>query len=241
MQADQPGLFSATRWSVVLAAGDSGAPGAQEALEKLCRAYWYPLYAYVRRQGHSPEDAQDLTQAFFARFLEKKYLRGADRERGRFRSFLLTSLKNFLVNEWEKARAEKRGGFQTIVSWDEEPPEDRYRAEPADEETPETLYEKRWAVALLENVLARLRREFAASGKQELFEQFKVFLWGEKSGLSYASLAAQTGTSEGAIKVGVHRLRHRYLEVLRAEVAQTVATPAEVEEELRHLITILSR
>jgi len=225
---------------MVLAAGDSAAPGAQEALEELCRAYWYPLYAYVRRRGHSPEDSQDLTQAFFARFLAKKYLRGADPERGRFRSFLLTSLKHFLVNEWEKERAEKRGGSHTVLSWDEQSPEDRYRAEPSDHLTPDRVFEKRWAVALLDNVLTRLRGEFSASNKLRLFEELKVFLWGGQDGRSYAELAGQLGTSEGAIKVSVHRLRQRYLEVLRAEVAQTLASRSDVEAELRYLIAVFS-
>jgi RNA polymerase sigma-70 factor (ECF subfamily) len=233
--------FTATHWSVVLAAGQNSSPDAQAALEKLCSTYWYPLYSYVRRCGHAPEDAQDLTQDFFARLLAKEYLSHADPERGKFRSFLLTSLKRFLVNEWEKSRAQRRGGGQALFSWDANATESRFCAEPAEQTTPEKAFEKRWAVTLLEQVLVRLREEFAAQGKTEQFERLKLLLWGDKEGQPYAKVAAELGLSEGAFKVAVHRFRQRYRELLREEVAQTVADPAEVDEELRYLISVISQ
>jgi RNA polymerase sigma-70 factor (ECF subfamily) len=233
-------VFATTHWSVVLAAGQSSAPGAQEALEKLCRAYWYPLYVYVRRQGQTPHDAQDLTQEFFARLLEKKYLRLADPDRGKFRAFLLKSLKHFLVNEWEKARTQKRGSGQSFIHLDTDIAESRYAAEPLQALTLDQAYEKRWAVTLIEAVLARLRESYAATGRLPVFETLKAFIWGEPTTLSYADVAAQLGLTEGAVKVAVHRLRGRYRELLRAEIAETVATPGEVDEELQHLIAVLT-
>jgi RNA polymerase sigma-70 factor (ECF subfamily) len=224
----------------VLAAGHSSVPGAQEALEKLCSTYWYPLYVFVRRQGNSPEDAQDLTQEFFARLLEKKYLRLADPDRGKFRAFLLKSLKHFLVNEWEKARTQKRGGGQWIIPLDAEIAEGRYAAEPVQGLTLDQVYEKRWAVTLIEAVLAVLRESYAAAGRLPVFETLKGFIWGDPAALSYAEVAPRLGLTEGAVKVAVHRLRGRYRELLRAEVAKTVATPGEVDEELRHLMAVLS-
>ena len=232
--------FTTTHWSVVLAAGHSSVPGAQEALGKLCRAYWYPLYVYVRRQGQSPHDAQDLTQEFFARLLEKKYLRLADPDRGKFRAFLLKSLKHFLVNEWEKARTQKRGGGQFIIPLDAEIAESRYAAEPVQALTLDQVYEKRWAVTLIEAVLDRLRESYASVGRLPVFETLKGFIWGEQTTLSYAEVAPQLGLTEGAVKVAVHRLRGRYRELLRAEIAKTVATPGEVDEELQHLIAVLA-
>jgi len=235
-----PAVFATTHWSVVLTAGQSELPEAAEALEKLCRAYWYPLYVYVRRQGQSPHDAQDLTQEFFARLLEKKYLRLADPDRGKFRAFLLKSLKHFLVNEWEKARALKRGGGQVVIPLDAELAESRYAAEPTQAMTLDEVYEKRWAVTLIEAVLAGLRENYAASGRLPVFETLKGFIWGELTTLSYAEVAPQLGLTEGAVKVAVHRLRGRYRERLRAEVGKTVATPGEVNEELQHLIAVLT-
>src|ERR1035437_5991800 len=235
-----PRSFVTTHWSVVLAAGHSSVPGAQEALETLCRAYWYPLYVYVRRQGQSPHDAQDLTQEFFARLLEKKYLRLADPDRGKFRAFLLKSLKHFLVNEWEKARTQKRGGGQCVIPLDADVAESRYAAEPAQALTLDQVYEKRWAVTLLEAVLARLRESYAVACQLQVFETLKGFIWDDQTTLSYAELALQLGLTEGAVKVAVHRLRGRYRELLRAEIAKTVATPGEVDEELQHLIAVLS-
>jgi RNA polymerase sigma-70 factor (ECF subfamily) len=234
------GDFTATHWSLVLAAGHHSSPGSQAALETLCQKYWYPLYAYVRRRGHGPEDAQDLTQDFFARLLRKEYLRHADRQRGKFRTFLLTSLQRFLVNEWEKNRSQKRGGGQAVFSLDKEKTEGRYQAEPAEQSTPEKIFEKRWAVTLLEQVLLLLRGEFVSNGKVEQFDRLKILLWGEKGSPPYAQVAAELGMSEGALKVAVHRLRQRYRELLRFEVAQTVASPGEVDDELRHLIAVMS-
>jgi RNA polymerase sigma-70 factor (ECF subfamily) len=215
-------------------------PGAQEALETLCRTYWYPLYVYVRGQGKSPHDAQDLTQEFFARLLEKKYLRLADPDRGKFRAFLLKALKHFLVNEWEKARTQKRGGGQCAIPLDADIAESRYAAEPVHALPLDQVYEKRWAVTLIEAVLARVRENYEAAGRLPVFETLKGFIWGDQTKLSYAEVAPQLGLTEGAVKVAVHRLRARYRELLRAEIAQTVATPGEVDEELQHLIAVLA-
>ena len=231
--------FCTTHWSVVLEAGNGNSPEAARALERLCGAYWYPLYAYVRRQGHGPDDAQDLVQEFFARFLEKQYLRHADRNRGRFRSFLLTSLKNFLINDWLKQNREKRGGAHQLLSLDEEMAESRLASEPATAQPPDTLYDRGWAAILLERAMSALKEDYERSGKADLFARLKGFVWGENSGLPYAAMAEQLGMTEGAVKVAVHRLRQRYGELLRAEIAQTVSTPAEVEEELRHLISVI--
>jgi len=223
------GEFTTTHWSVVIEAGSAQSPDATQALERLCQAYWYPLYIFVRRQGYSPPDAQDLTQAFFARFLEKKSFALADRNRGRFRTFLLASLQNFLANEWVRERAARRGGFDRVISLDEQRAEQRYVAEPVDHATPDRLFEKGWAATLLEQVLARLRKEYAGPEKNALFEALKTFIWGEKSGMSYAEIGTQLKMSEGAVKVAVHRLRQRYRELLRDEVAQTVSSPDEVD------------
>jgi len=233
-------IFATTHWSVVLAAKEGDSQSVQEALERLCRTYWYPLYAYVRRRGYSPEDAQDLTQSYFASLLEKKYLDRADRERGRFRTFLLSSLENFLNNEWDRASAQKRGGGQRNISWDEQDAEGRYRTEPADELTPERIFEKRWAATLLGLVLKKMREEFIVSGKAELFEAIKPHLWSEGPATSYSQLSIRLNMTVVAVKVTVHRLRHRYRDLLRAEIAHTVATPAEVDDEIRHLIKVMS-
>jgi RNA polymerase sigma factor (sigma-70 family) len=231
--------FTTTHWSVVREAGGAGSPQATEALEKLCGSYWYPLYAYVRRKGHSPQDAEDLTQEFFARLLEQKSLRLADRNQGRFRTFLLTSLKHFLINEWIKGNREKRGGGRPVVSLDEEMAESRFASEPAIAQAPDSLYDRGWAAVLLDRAMAALRTEFEQSGKLDLFERLKVFVWGEKNALSYAAMSGQLAMTEGAVKVAVHRLRQRYGELLRAELAQTVATPGEINEELRYLVSVI--
>ena len=231
--------FATTHWSVILLAGGAASEQADTALEHLCRAYWYPLYAYVRRQGHDAHDAQDLTQDFFARFLERKHLRLADPGRGRFRTFLLCSLKHFLINEWEKSKAAKRGGAHTIVSWDEQTAEGRYLAEPVDGLTPESIYEKRWAVTLLEKVLARLREKYTTEQKSPLFDALKPYVWGDTITEGYDVLAVRLGISVGALRVAMHRLRESYRELLRDEVSRTVASPAEVDEELRHLVAAL--
>lgn len=234
-------LFATTHWSAVLAAGDPASPQAAAALETLCRGYWYPLYAYVRRSGHSPQDAEDLTQEFFCRLLEKNSLAQAAHERGRFRSFLLTSLRNFLTNEYHRGARLKRGGGQSMISLDSTAAEDRYLAEPMDTATPETLYEQRWALTLLENALARLREEYAANGRGPLFDLLKERVWGERNATSYADLAAQLDLTEEAVKKAVQRLRQGYRAKLRAEIAHTVSTVAEIEEELQYLARLLRR
>ena len=232
--------FATTHWSVVLVAGGRTSPQADEALQVLCRTYWYALYAFVRRQGYSVTDAQDLTQGFFAQFLEKKYIERADPERGRFRTFLLACLKNFLANEWDRAQTVKRGAAHKIISWDDHVAENQFTSEPATGVSPEDAFEKRWAGMLLEQVLLRLREEFVAAGKIEAFDPLKKFLWGADSSVSYAELSAQLGLSEGAARVAVHRFRHRYRELLRKGVADTVADPKDVDDELRHLISVIS-
>jgi RNA polymerase sigma-70 factor (ECF subfamily) len=223
-----------------LAAGAGDTTCARDALARLCQTYWHPLYAYVRRVGHSPPDAQDLTQEFFARLLEKNYLTEADESRGRFRSFLLASLKHFLANEWDKARAQKRGGAQIPISIDVASAETSCHWEPADNSTAEKIFERRWALTLLDGVLRRLKEEYVQDGKENLFEQLKPTLTEASRSVRYAEIAVRLGTSEGAVKVAVHRLRQRYREVLRAEIAGTVATPSEVEDEIRSLFAALS-
>ena len=230
--------FTTTHWSVVVAAGASGSPKAAQALEQLCGTYWYPLYAYARRYGQRPEDAQDLVQSFFARLIDKGYLPAANPERGKFRTFLLTSLQRFLVNEWRKSQAQKRGGGAFLVPWDEDQTEGRYLAESPD--TPEKLYEKRWAWALMEQVLATLEKEFLEGGKKAQFEHLKALVWGDKAARPYAEIAAELCLTESALKVTIHRLRKRYRELLRAEVERTVVCSADIDEELRHLIHLLS-
>jgi RNA polymerase sigma factor (sigma-70 family) len=224
----------------VVSAGRNDTPDARNALEKLCRAYWFPIYAFVRRQGHGPHDAQDLTQDFFARLLEKNYLAEVDPARGRFRSFLLAALKHFLANEWDKAQAQKRGGGQVIIPIDAAVAETSWGSEPADHLTAEKIFERRWALTLLEQVLRRLRAEYVRDGKENLFEQLKPTLTEASRTVAYAEIAARLGTTEGAVKVAVHRLRQRYREVLRAEIADTVASPNEVEDEIRNLFAALA-
>jgi RNA polymerase sigma-70 factor (ECF subfamily) len=222
-----------------LAAGQRSSPQSSAALATLCENYWYPLYAYVRRRGHDADEAQDFTQAFFARLLEKNDLAAADPGRGRFRSFLLASLKHFLANEWDRARAEKRGGGRFVLSIDFRTAEERYRAEPSHDLTPEKIFERRWALMLLENVLARLHDESAQAGKMDSFDRLKGFLTGEQAAMTYGQLAAELNMSEGALKVAVHRLRRRYRELLRAEIEETVADPEEIDQEIRDLFAAL--
>ena len=233
--------FTATHWSVVLAAGQAESPQATAALEKLCRTYWYPLYVYVRRRGHSPEDAQDLTQQFFALFLQKEYFRLADLRRGRFRTFLLHALEHFLVNEWKRAQRVKRGGGTPCLSLEADDAESRYAREPVTTLTPERAYEMRWARTLLEQVLAALQQEYIQSGHDRLFEALAEMLWGKDASVSYAQIGERLGMTEGAVGTAMHRLRQRYRERLRAEVAQTVAEPGEVDEELQYLLTVVSQ
>ena len=231
-------MFATTHWSVVLQAGDAPGDEQSRALEVLCRSYWYPLYAYIRRLGRSPHDAQDLTQSFFAYLLEKRLLTKADPESGRFRSFLLGSLKNFMANDWRRQRAEKRGASQTI-SFDAQDAEDRYAVEPIDERNPQSLYEQAWAMAVFDQAIALLETEYNGAGKQALFEQLAPCLQGDRQATTYAEIGRPLGMSEGAVKVAVHRLRQRYRELLRAAVANTVADPLEVDGELRHLMEVL--
>ena len=233
--------FRTTHWSIVLAAANQASPNSQEALARLCETYWYPLYAYARRRGHGPPEAEDLTQEFFSRLLEKEYLAGITQEGGKFRSFLLTALKRFLANQWERAQAQKRGGGITIASVNETDAESRYQVEPADEATPEQLFERRWALTLLDQVFHRLQGEYRSSGKTELFDRLQVFLSGDQRLIPYAEVGTSLGMSEGAVKVAVHRLRKRYGELLREEIAQTVSSPQEVDEELRYLVAALGR
>jgi RNA polymerase sigma factor (sigma-70 family) len=232
--------FSTTHWSVVIRAGGEASPEADQALEALCRSYWRPLYEYICRKGYSGHDAEDLVQAFFEqRFLKQNYLRIADPNRGRFRTFLLTSLQNFLKNEWVKANSLKRGNGQTPLALNEELDEVGPSSPPAANESPELCYDRAWAAAVLDRALAALRRQKELAGKLDSFDRLKVFVWGEQSGLSYAAMAAQLGMTEGALKVEVHRLRHDFGELLRAEIGQTVSTPAEVDEELRYLRSVI--
>ncbi len=239
---DVPGTaaqFATTHWSVVLAAGQNTSTEANQALEMLCRTYWYPLYAYVRRKGYDAHVAQDLTQEFFARLLARNYLSVADRNRGKFRSFLLGCLEHFLAREWTRAHAQKRGGGQPLFSLDQIDAENRYLLEPAHDLTAERIFDRRWATTLLNQAMARLREECLASQKGDLFERTQNYLSGERGEFSYADVAAALKTSEGAIKAAVHRLRQRYGELVRAEIAQTVASPEEADEELHYLFAVL--
>ena len=228
-------IFAPTRWTVVLAAGRERTAQADAALEELCRTYWYPLYVYVRRHSQTKEDAEDLTQAFFARVLEKNYFAGLDRERGKFRGFLLAALKHFLANEREKARSQKRGGGAVPLPLDGQEADTRYRIEPADRLSPDKLFDRAWVLTLLERVIARLRGELDAAGKTELFAQLKPFLELDSSAVSYAGAATALQMNEAAVRVTVHRLRRRYRELLRAELAQTLSDPQQLDEELRSL------
>jgi RNA polymerase sigma-70 factor (ECF subfamily) len=233
-------VFVTTHWSVVVSAGQSDSTRAQTALAGLCETYWYPLYAYVRRRGYSPEDAQDLTQEFFARLLARNWVGDADRHKGRFRTFLLTAMSHFLADEWDRLRAQKRGGGQRVLPLMVETAETRFQLEPPDPLTPEKIYERRWAETLLETVFERLRRDYEAEGKAALFAELKGCLTQARAAVPYAELAAQLKLSEGALRVAVHRLRQRYRELLRAEIAHTVADVGEVEEELRYLFRVLT-
>jgi RNA polymerase sigma factor (sigma-70 family) len=239
------GRFASTQWSLVLAAGQSSSPDAERALSALCSAYWQPLYFYVRRRGYSVPEAQDLTQSFFTRLLEKDGFRHASQERGKFRSFLLVSLNNFLSNEREREQAQKRGGNLQIISLEEITSiEDRYRSEKAlSGQTPEKLFERQWALTLIDRVLARLGKEFEAAGKAKMFDQLKPFLGGNES-FPYSRVAADLGMTEGALKVAVHRLRKHFRELLRDEIAQTMddtGQSKEIDDEIRYLMEVLSR
>jgi len=230
-------VFATTHWTVVLAAGRGSSPEAEVALEELCRTYWFPLYVYVRRRTSTREDAEDLTQAFFARLLEKNYLEKLTSQKGKFRAFLLAALKHFLVNEWNRANRQKRGGGVAPLSLDWQDADARYQIEPADNLSPDKLYDRAWAVTLLERVLARLRDENAAEDKARCFEQLKAFLMVGTDAIPYAEASAKLNLSEGAVRVAVHRLRRRYRELLRDEISQTLSDAAEIAEEMRTLFS----
>jgi RNA polymerase sigma-70 factor (ECF subfamily) len=231
--------FPTTHWSVVVAAGQEPSIESREALAALCTTYWYPLYAYVRRNGYAAPDAQDLTQGFFAVLLEKGYVRAADRDRGRFRTFLLTALKRYMVKERAKARARKRGGRRGPISLDLHSAEKRYALEPAHNWTPERVYERRWALTLLDQAIAQLRQAYAASGRAPLFDHLKAYLTMGTGSPSYRQAASELGMTEGAVKVAVHRLRRRHRELLRSAIADTVADPQDVDDELEILFRAL--
>ena len=224
----------------MLAAGSGNSPQANVALEELCHTYWYPLYAYVRRQGHSREDAEDFTQGFFTRLLEKNFLEGITNDKGKFRSFLLVAVKRFLANEWDRANRQKRGGGALTLSLDWQDADNRYQIDPADHLSPDKLYDRAWAVTVLEHVITRLRDEHGAEGKTALYEQLKPFLMMGKSEIPYAQAATTLKLTEGAVRVAVHRLRRRYRELLREEITQTLANPAQADEEMQALFSALA-
>jgi len=232
--------FTTTHWSVVLAASESGKGSQHAALESLCSTYWYPLYTFVRRRGYEVHEAQDLTQEFFARLLQKDFLSEVDPRKGRFRSFLLAALEHFLANEWRRAHAQKRGGNVAFISLDDESTEEQYRQAAQSNLSAQQLFEQQWATTLLKQVLARLCQEYQAAGKGALFEHLKVFLTGEKQAVSYAQLAITLLTTEPALKMAVSRMRQRYGILLRAEIANTVSKAEEVDEELHALFAALS-
>lgn len=229
--------FVTTHWSVVLSAQGSDPARSAQALEALCRTYWYALYAYVRRVGQGPADAEDLTQGFFARLLEKNFLSSAARDKGRFRTFLLTALKRYMANEWDRQHAQKRGGFAPVIPIDQEVAETRFASEGAHNLPPDLLFDRHWAMTILENTMARLQREYLESGRARLFEYLRDCLARDESALPYAEIARRLKLTEPAVKMAVQRLRARYRDVLREQIAETVSTPEEVEEEIRQLFS----
>lgn len=228
-------IFATTHWTVVLAAGKRSTPQADHALEELCRTYWFPLYAYVRRRGHTREDSEDLTQAFFARFLEKNYLGNLDSDRGKFRAFLLASLKHFLANEWDKSQRQKRGGSAAHLSLDWQTADTQFQIASQAEPSPDKAYDREWAVTLLEKVVSRLQSECSTDGRTKQFAELKIFLTAGKGALPYSDAARKLNSDEGAVRTAVHRLRKRYRELLREEISQTLANPSQVDEEMRAL------
>ena len=232
--------FTSTHWSVVLAAGEGESQAGQRALEKLCQTYWYPLYIYIRRLGHSPEDAQDLTQGFFARVLEKNYLGQVDRQKGKFRAFLVGSLKHYLSDQRDHDRAIKRGGACKIFSLDEPSAEERYRLEPVEETSPDKLLDRRWALTTLDEAVRRLGKEYQDTGRGELFAQLRDFLSGTLEAPTYREAASRLGMTESTLQSYVHRLRRRNREILREVVADTVASKGQIDEELRDLFAVLA-
>ena len=241
MPGSEPGraFFATTRWSIVLHAGDEDSADRERALATLCETYWYPLYAFLRREGHRPEDAQDLTQGFFARFLEKNYLQSVRRERGRFRSYLLGALKHYRSNERNKERAQKRGGGRTLISLDFVDAEERYKIEPADDVDADALFERQWALTLVDTTLTRLRGEYEAKGKGAVYDRLKSALTGGGDESTYKDAASELSMKENAVKVTVHRMRKRFGDLLREEVAHTVKASDEVETEIRRLFETL--
>jgi len=234
-------LFVTTRWTLVLAAARAPSPESAAALEAICRAYWYPLYAYARRCGQAPADAQDLTQEFFRLLLEKRWLEDADREKGRLRAFLVTAMKHFMAKEWRRAAAQRRGGGQTRVPMDTAFAEGRYAADPGGGLAADEVFDRQWALTLLELTMGRLEAEFAAAGRAADFAVLKESLTAAHGGLDYASVAARLGGTEGATRVAVHRLRKRFREIYREEIAQTLPAGADVVAEMRHLANALAR
>jgi len=238
--AAHSGLFPETHWSVVLSAGQQNSPHAAAALEQLCRAYWYPLYAYIRRKGYSPEDSQDLTQEFFARFLSSNYLAGVDPRRGRLRSYLLGALNHFLSDSWDREHRMKRASAQKTLPIDGRSVEILYTKELVDELSPDRLYDRHWALALLEHVLSQLRQEYQTSGKPRLFEMLRGFLTAEAGPDAYHRIASEFGMTEGAVRVAIHRLRKRYGVLIMDEVSQTVSSSEEIRGEIQYLLAALS-
>lgn len=230
-------VFTTTHWSVVLSAQDKDSSNSARALESLCRAYWYPLYAFARRAGRNPADAEDLTQGFFARLMEKDYLKSAARDKGRFRTFLLVAFKRYSADEWDRQHAQKRGGFAPIISIDQQLAESRFASEPSHQLQPDVLFDRQWASTLLERTLAQLQSEYVNTGRAKLFELLGGCLAGDESALPYAQIAARLDLTEAAVKMAVHRLRARYRSILSAEVAQTVSSRDEAAEEIRHLFS----
>ena len=230
--------FHTTSWSLILAAASDPTTEAQQALATLCQTYWNPVYAFIRRKGYAPDAAQDLTQEFFKRLIEKNYLEDADRSRGRFRSFLLASVKHFLANEWDREHALKRGGGQAVVSIDAAVAERWYIPAAVDHITPEVLFDRRWALSLLERVMTRLRADYADAGKEALLQTLEMFLHPE-SETRYEETARQLGVSAGALRMAAHRMRGKYRSLLREEISETVATPSEIDEEIRFLLSTL--
>ena len=240
VEAVAPRIFATTHWSVVLAAGEDDSEPSRRALEALCQAYWHPIYCYVRRKGHGPDDAQDLTQEFFAQLIAKQHLRLADRDKGKFRSFLLATLHFFLAREWSRAHRQRRGGQYKFVSLDQSSAEEQYQIEQVDDDTPEKDFQRQWALTVLKQTMNTLEGECARAGKADLLREVKHLLSGDRDGATYPAIGLRLSMKESAIRVAVHRLRQRYGELLRAEIAQTVESEGEVEEELRCLQRALS-
>lgn len=239
--AFKTGRFAATHWSLIARAAGNDSAVARTALEELCRTYWYPLYAYVRRQGFTPDGAQDLTQMFFARLLEKNYVADARQDKGKFRTFLLVALKRFMADEWDRQHARKRGGFHTFVSIDQEQAESRLSVELAHEQSPDRLFEQQWALTLLEQTRRRLQEEYSGSGRGALFKALVGCLTKAESVSPYARIAEQLQLTVPAVKMAVQRLRSRYRRLLQEEIGKTVADPDEIQDEIKYLFSLFQR